>query len=75
MRSYHARAAEVRAAFTSSRSRHALADAICGYCAHDQTQDRAPEHQQSDKDQAAMRVAAPLSGDDVAQGETDKAPL
>jgi hypothetical protein len=57
----------------SSQSSHALSNSIRGDRAHDQTQNGSAEHQQANKDRAAMYVAAVISGDSVAQCETDKA--
>jgi len=59
--------------FAFNRSSHALADAIGGQGTHDQTRNGSADRQQADKDRAAMYVAAPLSGDDVAECETEAA--
>lgn len=51
----------------------ATGHAIGGHGAHDQTRNGSADRQQADKDRVAMYVAAPLSGNDVTEGETNEA--
>jgi hypothetical protein len=51
----------------------ATGHAICGYGTHDQAHNSSADHQEANEYRATMYVAAPLSGNDVAEREADKA--